>query len=201
MTIDRTNQPHSDRCMRCGWVKDNDLYRAYHDKEWGVPVHDDRTHFEMLILEGAQAGLSWETVLRKRPAYRQAFHDFDVERVAAMSDTELEWQLQHSGIIRNRRKVFAARQNAAVFLTICAAFGSFDAYIWRFVGGKPLDGQRQTATAVPATSPQSEALSKDLKKRGMAFVGPTIIYAHMQATGLVNDHLVSCFRYPEVKAL
>ena len=188
------------RLTRCGWVRDNDLYRAYHDEEWGVPVHDDRRHFEMLILEGAQAGLSWETVLRKREAYREAFHGFDAERVAAMSDAELEAQLDNPGIIRNRRKVFAARQNAAVFLAIRAEFGSFDAYVWRFVGDRPLDGKRRTPAEVPATSAESDALAKDLKQRGMAFVGSTIIYAHMQATGLVNDHLQSCFRYREVQA-
>jgi DNA-3-methyladenine glycosylase I len=192
---------NSHSIIRCGWVNDTELYRAYHDQEWGVPVHDDRKHFEMLILEGAQAGLSWETVLKKREGYRQAFKGFDPEKVASMSDAELKKQLKNPDIIRNRLKVFSARKNAHVFLEIQKEFGSFDSYVWRFVGGKPLDGKRQTLEDVPATTIESDRLSKDLKKRGMSFVGSTIIYAHMQATGLVNDHPVSCFRYSEVKRL
>jgi len=192
---------NSHAIIRCGWVNDTELYRAYHDEEWGVPVHDDRKHFEMLILEGAQAGLSWETVLKKREGYRKAFKGFDPEKVATMSDAELEKQLINPEIIRNRLKVFSARKNAQIFLEIQQEFGCFDSYIWRFVGGKPLDGQRQTLEDVPAKTAESDLLSKDLKKRGMSFVGLTIIYAHMQATGLVNDHLVSCFRYSEVKKL
>ncbi|WP_321372174.1 DNA-3-methyladenine glycosylase I [uncultured Desulfuromusa sp.] len=190
---------NSHSIIRCGWVRDNDLYRAYHDEEWGVPVHDDRKHFEMLILEGAQAGLSWETVLKKRAGYRTAFKDFDPEKVAGMTDAELEKQLQNPAIIRNRLKVFSARKNARVFLELQQEFGSFDNYVWRFVDGKPLDGKRQSLEDVPAETVESDRLSRDLKKRGMSFVGSTIIYAHMQATGLVNDHLVSCFRYSEVK--
>lgn len=192
---------NSHAVIRCGWVNDTELYRFYHDEEWGVPVHDDRKHFEMLILEGAQAGLSWETVLKKREGYRKAFKGFDPENVASMSDAELEKQLTNSDIIRNRLKVFSARKNARIFLEIQQEFGGFDSYIWRFVGGKPLDGQRQTLADVPAKTTESDLLSKDLKKRGMSFVGSTIIYAHMQATGLVNDHLVSCFRYSEVKKM
>lgn len=184
---------------RCDWATANLL--EYHDEEWGVPVHDDRKHFEMLILEGAQAGLSWETVLRKREAYRTAFHGFEPNKVACMTDNELEEQLENPGIIRNRLKIFSTRKNALVFLDIQKEFGSFDAYIWRFAGGKPLDGQRETITNVPATTAESCAIAKDLKKRGMSFVGPTIIYAYMQAVGMVNDHLASCFRYSAVRKL
>ena len=183
---------------RCDWAHASPLTVAYHDEEWGVPVHDDQKHFEMLTLEGAQAGLSWETVLRKREAYRLAFQGFDPEKVARMTDDELEAQLTNPGIIRNRLKVFSARKNALAFIHIQQEFGSFDRYIWQAVGGSPLDGKRQTMLNVPATSPESEALSKDLKKRGMSFVGPTIIYAYMQAVGLVNDHLRSCFRHREI---
>lgn len=183
---------------RCDWANSSPLGIEYHDKEWGVPVHDDRKHFEMLILEGAQAGLSWETVLRKREAYRKAFKGFDPKKVARMTDDELEEQLKNPGIIRNRLKVFAARKNAIAFLDIQKEFGSFDRYIWPFAGGKPIDGKRRTIKDVPAKTAESDALSKDLKKRGMSFVGSTIMYAYMQATGMVNDHLVSCFRYPEV---
>ena len=186
---------------RCDWAVSSPLEIEYHDKEWGVPVHDDRKHFEMLILEGVQAGLSWETVLRKREAYRKAFKEFDPKEVARMTDGELEEQLMNSGIIRNRLKVFAARKNAIVFLKIQEEFGSFDSYVWQFVGGKPIDGQFRSIKDIPAKTIESGALSKDLKKRGMSFVGPTIIYAYMQAVGLVNDHLSSCFRYSEVKNL
>ncbi|MFH2067640.1 MAG: DNA-3-methyladenine glycosylase I [Pseudomonadota bacterium] len=184
---------------RCDWADSSLLQTGYHDEEWGVPVHDDRKHFEMLILEGAQAGLSWETVLRKREAYYKAFKGFDPGQVATMTDDELEDRLKNPGIIRNRLKVFAARKNAVVFRNIQKEFGSFDAYIWRFVGGKPIDGKRSTIQDVPAKTAESEAISKDLKKRGMSFVGSTIIYAYMQATGIVNDHLVSCFRYSEIQ--
>lgn len=180
---------------RCSWAGDDPLMVKYHDTEWGVPVHDDRKHFEMLILEGAQAGLSWQTVLRKREAYRKAFKEFDPKKVARMTDAELEKQLQNPGIIRNRLKVFAARKNARVFLEIQKEFGSFAAYIWQFVGGKPIDGKRKTIRAIPVTTAESDALSKDLKKRGMSFVGSTIMYSHMQATGLANDHTMDCFRY------
>ena len=183
---------------RCDWANSN-LLKQYHDEEWGVPVHDERKHFEMLILEGAQAGLSWETVLRKREAYRKAFKGFDPEKVARMTDDELEEQLKNPGIIRNRLKVGATRKNAVVFLNIQKEFGSFNSYIWQWVDGKPINGKRKTIKDVPARTAESDALSKDLKKRGMSFVGSIIIYSLMQAVGLVNDHLVSCFRYSEVE--
>jgi DNA-3-methyladenine glycosylase I len=186
---------------RCDWADSSPLQIEYHDKEWGVPVHDDRKHFEMLVLEGAQAGLSWETVLHKREAYRKAFKGFDPKEVARMRDEELEEQLKNPGIIRNRLKVFAARKNAVAFLNIQEEFGSFDSYVWRFVGGKPIDGPFSTIKDIPVKTAESEVLSRDLKKRGMSFVGPTIIYAYMQAVGLVNDHLISCYRYSEVKNL
>lgn len=182
---------------RCHWVgKGKDFYDAYHDREWGVPVHDDRRHFEFLILEGAQAGLSWETILKKRDAYRKAYKNFDPKKVAKMTDAELNKLLKTgSGIVRNKLKVFAARKNAQAFLAIQKEFGSFEKYVWKFVGGKPIVNKRKKPSDIPVTSKESDALSKDLKKRGMSFVGSTIIYAHMQATGLVNDHLVDCFRY------
>jgi DNA-3-methyladenine glycosylase I len=183
---------------RCDWAHASPLTVAYHDEEWGVPVHDDQKHFEMLILEGAQAGLSWETVLRKREAYRLAFKGFDPEKVARMTDDELEALLTNPGIIRNRLKVFSARKNALAFIHIQQEFGSFDRYIWQAVGGSPLDGKRQTMLNVPATTAESDALSRDLRKKGMSFVGSTIIYAYMQAVGLVNDHLLSCFRHREI---
>lgn len=176
--------------------KGKDFYDRYHDEEWGVPVHDDRRHFEFLILEGAQAGLSWETILKKRDAYRKAFHNFDPKKVARMTDAQLEKLLAtESGIVRNRLKVYAARKNAVAFLAIQKEFGTFDAYIWSFVGGKPIVNRWEKSKQIPVTTPESDALSKDLKKRGMTFVGSTIIYAHMQAIGMVNDHLVSCFRH------
>ena len=186
---------------RCDWGNSKPLMIEYHDKEWGLPVHEDRKHFEMLILEGVQAGLSWETVLRKREAYRKAFKGFDPKKVARMTDDELKKQLKNPGIIRNRLKVFATRKNAIVFLNIQKEFGSFDAYIWQFVGGKPINGKRKRIKDIPAKTAESDAFSSDLKKRGMSFVGSTIIYAYMQAVGMVNDHLVSCFRYSEVKKL
>lgn len=180
--------------IRCAWVgQGKPFYEAYHDHEWGVPVHDDIRHFEMLILEGAQAGLSWETILKRREGYRRAYKNFDPQAVAVMSDTELEVLLLDPGIIRNRLKVFATRKNAQVFLAIQKEFGSFDAFVWRFVEGKPIVNRPKSLKEVPVTTPESDALSKELKKRGMSFVGSTIIYAHMQATGLVNDHLVDCF--------
>jgi DNA-3-methyladenine glycosylase I len=166
-----------------------DFYADYHDREWGVPVRDDLHLFEMLILEGAQAGLSWETILKRRDGYRKAFHHFDPVKVASMSDRELETLREDDSIIRNRLKIYAARQNARVFLAIQKEFGTFSRYIWAFVNGKPIIGHGK---GFPTTSPESEAISKDLKKRGMTFVGPTIIYAYMQAVGLVNDHLIGC---------
>ena len=180
---------------RCPWVPlDRPDYVAYHDTEWGVPVHDDRVHFEFLILEGAQAGLSWYTVLRKRAAYRAAFAGFDAVAVARFDDGDIARMLQNPGLIRNRQKLAAAVENARRFLDIQAEFGSFDAYVWRFVDGRPVVNAPRTLADYPATSPQSDALSKDLKARGFKFVGSTIVYAHMQATGLVNDHTVDCFR-------
>lgn len=181
---------------RCGWVgAGKPHYEDYHDRQWGVPEHDDRMLFEMLVLEGAQAGLSWETILKRRDGYRKAFLNFDPVKVARMNDQALEKLLQDEGIIRNRLKVFSARRNARVFLDIQKEFGSFDAYLWRFVGGKPIQNHRQTLADIPVTSAEAEALSKDLKKRGMNFVGPTIIYAYMQAIGMVNDHVRDCFRH------
>lgn len=183
----------SDR-PRCAWCTSDPLYQRYHDEEWGVPVHDDRRHFEFLILEGAQAGLSWLTILKKREAYRRAFLDFDPEAVARMSDQDLEARLQDPGIVRNRLKVLAARTNAQAFLRIQQAFGSFDAYVWPFVGGAPKINHWASLKEIPAVTPEAEALSRDLRKRGMTFVGPTILYAHMQATGLVDDHTLDCWR-------
>ena len=177
------------------------MYVKYHDTEWGVPVHDDRKQFEFLMLEGAQAGLSWLTVLRKREAYRNAFAGFDPVKVARFSEKKIEILIQNPGIIRNRLKITAAVSNARAFLEIQQEFGSFDSYIWGFVGGKTIQNRWKTMSDLPATSVQSEALSKDLKKRGFKFVGSTIMYAHMQAAGMVNDHLVTCFRYRECAAL
>lgn len=182
--------------IRCfGNKPGQELYAAYHDHEWGVPVHDDRHLFEMLILEGAQAGLSWETILNKREGYRAAFHRFDPGKVAQMSDGELEALRQDDRIVRNRLKIYAARKNALVFLAIQREFGSFDSYLWRFVGGTPIINAWAGLKDVPVTTPQSDALSKDLKQRGMSFVGSTIMYAYMQAVGMVYDHLTSCFCY------
>ena len=184
-----------DNKYRCPWV---DLtkpdYVEYHDNEWGVPVHDDRVMFEFLTLEAAQAGLSWYTVLRKREAYRTAFAGFDPAKVARYGKKQIETLLKNSGIIRNRLKIHATVNNAGKFLQVQDEFGSFDAYIWRFVDGKPIVNRRKTLKDYPATSRESDALSKDLKQRGFKFVGSTIIYAHMQATGMVNDHAEGCFR-------
>ncbi len=189
----------SKRIKRCAWAEGgkNDLYIAYHDTEWGAPGHDDRKHFEFLILEGAQAGLSWSTILNKRENYRKAFADFDPARVARFTEKRIEKLLQDPGIVRNRLKVTAAVNNAKKFLAVQKEFGSFDNYVWEFVGGKPIRNRRRSMKDIPATSRESDALSKDLKKRGFSFVGSTIIYALMQALGLVNDHVVSCFRYKE----
>lgn len=179
---------------RCPWVGINKPhYEQYHDTEWGVPVHDDRKLFEMLILEGAQAGLNWETILKRREGYREAFHQFDPVLVSQMTDAELEVLLTNPAIIRNRLKVFSTRKNACVFLEIQKEFGTFDTYVWRFVQDQPKINRPQNMQEVPATTQESDALSKDLKKRGMSFVGSTIIYAYMQAVGLVNDHIKDCF--------
>ena len=179
---------------RCDWAR-NGLNVAYHDKEWGRPVHDDRTFFEFLILEGAQAGLSWDTILRKRENYRRAMNGFDPKRVARYDKKEISTLLANDGIIRNRLKIESAVTNARAFLAVQKEFGSFDKYVWQFVGGKPKINHWTMMKQVPAFTPESDALSKDLKKRGFRFVGTTIIYAFMQATGLVNDHLTTCFRY------
>lgn len=184
--------------IRCAWCLKFDQYIDYHDTEWGVPVHDDRTHFEFLILEGAQAGLSWATVLKKREGYRKVFADFDPTAVARFTEKKLEKILLNPEIIRNRLKVFAAVNNAKRFLEVQKEFGSFDAYIWNFVKGKPIVNKWKTLKQLPATSKESDALSKDLIKRGFKFVGSTVIYAHMQACGLINDHLVDCYRYNQV---
>ncbi len=170
-------------------------YALYHDEEWGVPVHDDRVFFEFLILEGAQAGLNWETILNKREGYRAQFHGFDPVKVAAMSDEDLAQALLNPGIVRNKLKVASARKNAVAFLEIQKEFGSFDAYVWAFVDGKQIVNLDRSFEEVPVSTPQSDALSKDLKKRGMSFVGTTIIYAFMQATGLVNDHIKECWKH------
>ncbi len=180
---------------RCGWTGVDPLMIRYHDEEWGRPVHEDRKHFEFLVLEGAQAGLSWLTILRKREGYRKAFAGFDPENVVRFSAGTIKSLLLDPGIIRNRLKVESAVHNAGRFLEVQKEFGSFDAYCWKFVGGKPLLNRRRSLKEVPATTPESDAFSKDLKKRGFKFVGSTVIYAHMQAVGMVNDHLVDCFCY------
>lgn len=185
--------------IRCGWAGTDPLYVHYHDTEWGVPVTDDRTLFEFLLLEGAQAGLSWITVLKKRENYRKAFDGFDVKKIARYNPKKIESLLQNPGIIRNRLKVESAVRNAQAFIQVVEEFGSFSTYQWRFVGGNPLQNKLKTLKDIPAQTPESDAFSKDLKKRGFNFVGSTIIYAHMQATGMVNDHLVSCFRHKEIK--
>ncbi|MDP6923467.1 MAG: DNA-3-methyladenine glycosylase I [Candidatus Scalindua sp.] len=186
---------------RCEWGTVSQLYIDYHDKEWGVPIHDDRTLFEFLVLEGAQAGLSWETVLKKRENYRKAFSNFDPVKVSLYGDKKIEALMGNKGIIRNRLKITSAVNNAKRFLEVQEEFGSFDAYIWQFVNGKPITNRFKSIRELPATTKESDAMSKDLKKRGFKFVGPTICYAHMQATGMVNDHIVGCFRYKEIKAL
>ncbi len=186
---------------RCPWCLSFDEYIKYHDEEWGVPVHDDLVHFEFLILEGAQAGLSWSTILKKREGYRKAFAAFDPKKVARFTEARIEKILQDPGIVRNRLKVNAAVNNAKRFLEVQKEFGTFDTYIWSFVGNKPIINKRKTIKEVPATTPESDALSKDLIKRGFKFVGSTVIYAHMQACGLVNDHLVDCWRYKSSKEI
>ena len=181
--------------MRCAWPGTDPLYVAYHDREWGVPVHDDRTLFEFLVLEGAQAGLSWITILRKREAYRAAFDNFDPAAVARYDARKIRALLNNPSIVRNRQKIDAAVGNARAFLAVQAEFGTFDAYVWRFVGGRPKRNAWTSIKDVPAVTPEAEAMSRDLKARGFKFVGPTICYSHMQATGMVNDHVTECFRY------
>jgi DNA-3-methyladenine glycosylase I len=197
-TVARKNASGPAR-KRCFWAAGDDVAMcAYHDTEWGVPLHDDSELFEFLVLEGAQAGLSWRTVLNKRDAYRRAFHGFDIARVARMTDAALEKLLQDPGLIRNRLKVYSARRNARAALKVIAEFGSLDAYFWSFVDGKPIRNRLRGRGDIPARTELSDQLSRDLQKRGFSFVGSTIIYAHMQATGMVNDHLVDCFREREV---
>jgi DNA-3-methyladenine glycosylase I len=193
LVANRTSAP-----QRCSWAT-TPAAIEYHDTQWGVPVHDDVRLFEFLVLEGAQAGLSWETILGKRENYRRLFLDFDPQRVARMRGSTVEKILRDPGIVRNRAKVESTVSNAKAFLAVAREFGSFDAYIWRFVGGKPLDGARQRREDLPASTPQSEAMSKDLRARGFRFVGPTICYAFMQAVGMVNDHIVGCPRRDRAK--
>jgi len=186
--------------QRCEWAK-TELSISYHDKEWGVPLHDDRSLFEFLILEGAQAGLSWETILKKRENYRAAFDDFAPAAAAAYDQRKVDELLANPGIVRNRRKIAAAVRNGQAFLAVQEEFGSFDAYVWRFVGGRPRKNTWRTLQEIPTQTPESVALSKDLARRGFSFVGPTICYAFMQAVGIVNDHVVYCFRYDEICTL
>lgn len=183
---------------RCAWAGERPVDVAYHDREWGVPLHDDRRLFEFLLLEGAQAGLSWSTILAKRENYRAAFCEFDAARVAALDRRRVAALLRNPGIVRNRLKVEGAVRNARAFLAVQDEFGSFDAYVWRFVGGRPRRNAWRTPAEVPVSTPEAEALSRDLRRRGFTFVGPTICYAFMQATGMVNDHLVGCFRWREL---
>jgi DNA-3-methyladenine glycosylase I len=191
-------RPSSDLKTRCPWSGDDPLYVEYHDTEWGVPVHDDRKLFEFLILEGMQAGLSWITILRKRENFRRAFAGFDPEKVARFGKRDITRLMADAGIIRNELKVLAAVSNAQSFLRVREELGSFDKYMWQFVGGKPRVNRRRSIRDVPAATPQSDAMSRDLKQRGFKFVGTTICYAHMQATGMVNDHLTTCFRHAEL---
>jgi DNA-3-methyladenine glycosylase I len=184
--------------QRCAWAK-GEMYIAYHDEEWGVPSHDDRHQFELLILEGAQAGLSWSTILNKRAGYRRAFNNFDARRIARYDARKVKQLLANPGIVRNRLKIAATIQNAKAFLAVQKEFGSFDAYIWQFVGKLPIQNARRAMSDVPARTAESDAMSKDLVKRGFKFVGSTICYAHMQATGMVNDHVVGCFRWEELR--
>lgn len=192
----RQSHMHDEELIRCRWAGTKPHFIPYHDEEWGIPVHDDRRHFEMLILEGAQAGLSWSTILLRREGYRRAFAGFDPRKVARFTDRKQASLLQDTGIIRNRLKIKSAVNNAQAFLKVQEQFGTFDHYVWKFVGGKPKINFWTDMSQVPATSPESDALSKDLKQRGFQFVGSTVIYAHMQATGLVNDHTTDCFRHP-----
>ncbi len=187
--------------VRCQWSRGDELYRRYHDEEWGVPLHDDRMLFEFLVLEGAQAGLSWITVLKKRLAYRAAFDGFDYARVAQYGDDKVSSLLENSGIIRNKLKIRSAIRNAGAFIRVREEFGTFNDYIWGFVDGRPVQNAWPDLSRVPAETPLSNDISRDLKRRGFNFVGPTIVYAHMQATGMVNDHTTDCFRYGEVQAL
>ncbi|MGC2047542.1 MAG: DNA-3-methyladenine glycosylase I [Gallionella sp.] len=194
-----TNSPAVKNKRRCPWPGDDPLYCAYHDEEWGVPLHDDRRLFEFLILEGAQAGLSWITILRKRENYRAAFDGFDAAHIARYDAGKIASLMQNPGIVRNRLKVAAAVTNAQKFLDVREEFGSFDAFVWRFVDGEPMQNKWRSLADIPATTPESDAMSKELKQRGFKFVGSTICYAHMQATGMVNDHTTNCFRHAELR--
>jgi DNA-3-methyladenine glycosylase I len=195
MATAETSAVKEHELQRCPWAGSDPLMVAYHDEEWGVPVHDDRALFEFLILEGAQAGLSWSTILKKRPSYRKAFDKFDPRKVARYDEAKFAALLADEGIVRNRLKIRAATRNAQAFLKVQKEFGSFDRYIWQFVGGEPVQNRWREMGEVPARTTESDAMSKDLLKRGFTFVGSTICYAFMQATGMVNDHLVSCFRH------
>jgi len=188
--VNRTSVDHT---SRCAWVGERPHFIRYHDEEWGVPIHDDRRHFEMLLLEGAQAGLTWDTILRRREGYRKAFAQFDPIKVARFTEKTKAALLENTGIIRNRLKIESAVSNAEAFLTVQQEYGSFDSYVWRFVEGRPKVNRWKTQSQVPATTPESDALSKDLKRRGFRFVGSTIMYAYMQAVGLVDDHTLNCF--------
>ena len=187
--------------VRCNWCLGDKQYLDYHDREWGAPLHDDGRLFEFLVLEGAQAGLSWITVLKKRPAYREAFDGFDFNRVAEYDEGKVRSLLANPGIIRNKLKIRSAIRNARAFIRVREKFGSFDNYIWNFVDGKPIQNAWKHGSQIPAETPLSNKISRDLKQRGFNFVGPTIVYAHMQATGMVNDHTTDCFRHGEIKAL
>jgi len=186
---------------RCSWAESDPLYREYHDTEWGKPVYDDRKLFEMLTLEGAQAGLSWITILKKRPAYRRAFNDFDPGKVARYDSRKIERLLRNEGIVRNRLKIETAVKNARAFLGVQKEYGSFSRYIWQFAGGAPIQNAWTSLTQIPVTTPESDLMSKDLKRRGFSFVGSTICYAFMQAVGMVNDHTTTCFRYEEIRQM
>jgi len=186
--------------IRCPWPTDDPLMIAYHDEEWGVPLHDDRKHYEFLLLDAMQAGLSWKTILNKRENFRRAFADFDAQRVARFTEKRIEKLLSDPGIIRNRLKVEAAVTNARCLIEVRKEFGTFDAYIWQFTGGRTVNNRRKSLKQLQATSPESDAMSKDLKARGFKFVGSTICYAYMQAAGMVNDHLTSCFRYRQLSS-
>lgn len=186
---------------RCTWCGDDSLYVHYHDNEWGVPIHSDRKLFEFLVLEGAQAGLSWITVLKKRPAFCQAFDNFDFNKVAVYNETKIKQLLNNPGIIRNNLKIRSAIANAKAFIEVRKEFGTFNRYIWQFVDGKPIQNRFRAMKELPARTELSDQISSDLKKRGFKFVGPIIVYAHMQATGMVNDHVLSCFRYKEIEEL
>lgn len=193
-----TSDAHAVQVVRCDWVENHPLSIAYHDQEWGVPVHDDRRHFEAIVLDGFQAGLSWMTILKKRERFRQVFDHFDPVKIAAYDETKIAELMNDAGIVRNRMKIEAAIQNARAFLQVQEKHGSFDAFIWQFVDGRTIVNRWKTWREIPATSPESEKMSKALRELGFRFVGPTICYAYMQAVGMVNDHIVDCFRYREL---